>query len=768
MTVLDHLLGSLVAAANHNRNDVVGPRVILWTDGERLWEPVVEALRTAIPRLFTLGEYDETQQTGPVAYLRFQVPAQPVAAAQTPILYLPGIPRTAFRSATDFPEDVRHLFALQFEGQFWLQKNGKDWTPAAFLASADGGLGLDVARDADTAAALRECLAKVLEADVSALAGRRLEAADFRSLVADDPVRMLLRWLGQPKLWRAKWQGPEWSSFRAICRKDYGFDPEKDGELAAAEKLAVQAPGWQVVWQRFAESPRSFPGVDEILSRLSPPDLFACQETYPSVNQQREHELRAALLGVADLPLAAGRARILELAEKEAPRMGWVWAKLSQASLASAVSALGRLVKASQAFAGGADWSGLALGYVQHGWQADAAALEALAAVRSPADLGAVEAALGSVYRPWLEKLAQTAQGLAASYPNRSSQQARQLDPTPGTVFLFVDGLRFDLGRLLAAELEQAGLPLELGHEWAALPTVTATAKPAWKPMASFLKGESAGGTFAPTEAHTDKPLTTERFRELLKSAGMDYLAAGEDGDPGRCAWTEVGAFDRHGHAEGKKLAWRVGEQLTEVRHRVQGLLAAGWKTIRVVTDHGWLLVPGGLPKLDLPKHLTESRWGRCATPETGAQHGFPETGWFWNPALPMVLAPGISSFVKGLEYTHGGLTLQEAMLPVLLIKADATGPTRKPELVSTKWKGLRLLVVLKGAAGLKVDLRTKAADPKSSVLPEDQRGKVVAETGEVSVIVANDDLQGTAVLLVVSTPDGTVIFKQPVNIGDS
>lgn len=121
-----------------------------------------------------LGEYDETKQSGPVAYLRFQVPAQPLAAAQTPILYLPGIPRTAFRSATDFPEDVRHLFALQFEGQFWLQKNGKDWTPTAILASADGGMGLDVARDADTAAALRECLAKVLEADVAALAGRRL------------------------------------------------------------------------------------------------------------------------------------------------------------------------------------------------------------------------------------------------------------------------------------------------------------------------------------------------------------------------------------------------------------------------------------------------------------------------------------------------------------------------------------------------------------------------------------------------------------------
>ena len=64
-----------------------------------------------------------------------------------PVIYLPGIGRAAFRSADQCPHQAKHMFALQFQGQFWTQKNGKDWTPFAFLLSADGGLGLDVAAD---------------------------------------------------------------------------------------------------------------------------------------------------------------------------------------------------------------------------------------------------------------------------------------------------------------------------------------------------------------------------------------------------------------------------------------------------------------------------------------------------------------------------------------------------------------------------------------------------------------------------------------------
>ena len=70
--------------------------------------------------------------------------------------------------------------------------------------------------------------------------------------------------------------------------------------------------------------------------------------------------------------------------------------------------------------------------------------------------------------------------------------------------------------------------------------------------------------------------------------------------------------MDKTGHAEGIGLARRIpeliGDQLVQ---RIESLLAAGWQEVRVVTDHGWLLLPGGLPKSDLPKYLTATRWRR-------------------------------------------------------------------------------------------------------------------------------------------------------------
>ncbi len=768
MTVLDQLLRSLACCADHNGNDVVAPRAILWTDGDRSWEAVIGRLRAIQPLLFTLGEYAADSRTGPAAYVRAQIPAQPPAAKDIPIIYLPGIPRTAFRSAADCPAAARHLYSLQFEGEFWLQKNGKDWTPSAFLASADGGLGLDLARDADTGHALLACLAKVLEADISSLAGRRLEAGDFRSLVADDPVRMLLRWMGQPALWRQQWTPAEWSSFRAIARDTYGFDPEKDGELIAAEKLTAGQNGWQAVWQRYCDAPEAFVGVDTLLAKVSPPDLFAAEkESYPSVNDQRENDLRQALEGVAKLPFDQARKRLLALADKEEPRANWVWAKLGRAPLAQAIAYLRILVQAEAEFAGGQDWPGLALSYARKGWEVDIAALHALALARKPADLQAVGAALRGVYQPWLEKLAHAAQALATTYPNRSAATARQLTPAAGTLFLFVDGLRYDLGCLLAQQLEAKGAKVELSHEWAALPSVTATAKPAWKPLAGSLAGEGQSAAFEPVEAASKKSLTTARFRDLLAALGLDYLKADEMGDPSRCAWTEIGAFDRHGHDEGKKLAWRIEEQLAEVAHRIDALLAAGWTRIRVLTDHGWLMLPGNLPKLDLPKHLTESKWGRCATPTPGAQHSFPETPWFWENSHPVVLAPGIGCFVEGLEYAHGGLTLQETLLPVIDIKGAVASAIR-PELKAPKWKGLRLTVEIMNAKGLLADLRTKAADPKSSVLETDQRNRPVPGDGHLSLLVERDDLIGSAALLVLTDAAGRVVFKHPLNIGEN
>jgi len=110
---------------------------------------------------------------------------------------------------------VTHLFALQFQGQFWTQKNGKDWTPFAFLSSTNGDLGLDVAADQETKRAIQECLRPLLKIEVDVLRAGKLEAADFRAIVTPDPARTLLRWMSDPT--RVK-QEQERSGSRALLK----------------------------------------------------------------------------------------------------------------------------------------------------------------------------------------------------------------------------------------------------------------------------------------------------------------------------------------------------------------------------------------------------------------------------------------------------------------------------------------------------------------------------------------------------------------------
>ena len=128
--------------------------------------------------------------------------------------------------------------------------------------------------------------------------------------------------------------------------------------------------------------------------------------------------------------------------------------------------------------------------------------------------------------------------------------------------------------------------------------------------------------------------------------------------------WAEEGKFDRLGHTLQGKLATQLDEQLELVLDRIQGLLMSGWLQVRVITDHGWLLVPGGLPATSLPKYLTESRWARCAAIGPDTYVDVPTYGWYWNKYYRVAFAPGVSCFVRGNDYAHGGVSVQECVIP--------------------------------------------------------------------------------------------------------
>ena len=767
--VIEALAASLHATSRHNPDDVEQPAAILWTDPSAAWQPIVPHLQRLMPHLLILGDFAPEQRTGPAIWLRCMIeralPAPEIPADLTPIIYLPAVSRQVLGAADTCPDDLKPLVELQYRGVCWTQKNGRDWTVEAFLVSRDGGLGLDVAADAATRQSMLRSLTELAPTPVHALTGRRLEAEDFDRLFSNDPDRDLLVWLNDTRSVRAGWEAARWSAFRSRCRKDLGFDPDKDGDLAAAERLGGREGAWGSIWSRFAESPALYGGIPELLRRARPDELFVDRSSWPQDNAEDETALRRALLELNGLAPAAARTRILELETQHGERRQWVWARLDQAPLAFAIGHLAGIAERAATALGGASREEMARSYADDAWEIDAAALASMAAVSTAEDTQAVSRALHAIYRPWLEAAAHHLQTLEAAESSavREASPRDQTQVEPGTVLLFADGLRFDVGQRLVERLRAQGRAVTVTTRWAALPTVTATAKPAVSPVRDDIKGVSLGDDFRPMTAADDRPLTPDRFRKLLTDAGFACLGATETGDPGGRAWTESGQIDRLGHSLKGALAARIDDEIERLRERVESLCAAGWRQVQVVTDHGWLWLPGGLPKVDLPKYLTRSRWARCAAIAGESTVETPVIRWHWNAQERAAVAPGIACFSAGHEYVHGGLSLQECLIPNLRITGRTASATAQTNISAVTWVGLRCRVRVDGAGpGMSIDLRTRAGDPASSV----STPQPVADDGAGSLLVADDDLVESPVLVVVLDAGGQVIAKRSTIIG--
>lgn len=766
-TVIELLAHSLGSAAKYNPNDVAPPAAILWTDQDSQWAPVIPQLRRLMPQLLILGEYDPASRQGPAIWLRCVVDraldAPRMPDETVPIIYLPGVSRQELRAVQECPDGLKPVVELQYRGVCWTQKNGKDWTVEAFLVSEEGGLGLDMARDAATRRAMLGALTELATTSVAKLRGKHLEAEDFDRLFSDDPAKDLLLWLSDPEPVKSGWNSGRWGAFKSRCKANLRFDPDRDGELVAAERLGRREGAWESVWERFAEAPALYPGVPELLRKAMPGDLFIEPSSWPQNNAKEEAALRQALLDLEKKTPAAAREQLLALEKIHGGRRDWVWAKLGQAPLANALAHLAVLAARASNKLGGASTSDMARLYRDAGWRVDAAALSAMATVRSSVDIQALSKALNVIYRPWLESAAERLQALAEQEPLPGHQEQGIDDVVieSGGLILFADGLRFDVSQRLVESMRAEGWSVTLSTRWAGLPSVTATAKPAVSPVAGDIKGLSLSEDFLPVTAGAEQPLTTDRFRKLLTRAGYQYLGADETGDPSGRAWTETGELDKLGHSLQGKLAARVDEQIVLLLERIASLLEVGWREIRVVTDHGWLWLPGGLPRVDLPKYLTASRWPRCAAIRGGSKVETPTVPWYWNAHELVAVAPGIACFSAGNEYAHGGLSLQESLTPVIRVSAGTTRTAAR--VADVTWAGLRCRVRIEPSqSGLSVDLRTKVNDPQSSV----GKARPVDTNGAASLLVADDDLEGTPAAVVVLDASGQVVTKQPTIIG--
>jgi hypothetical protein len=772
--IADRLIAAIRSASVYNANVQVAPACILWPDGDRQWEPVVARLQSELPELCVLGEFNPAERTGPAIWLRLVIADKSdevkLPSDMTPILYLPGVRRQDLRAVSECPEHLKPLAELQYRGVIWSQLNSKDWTIAAFLKSSEGGLGLDVAQDNEAKSAMRLALFRLLDERIDLLDGKHLDKDYFNKLLTSgDPIRDLLMWIDTPGEFREKCDTNAWNAFTAICKSQLKFDPNKDGELEAAERLAEKAPPWDSVWQRFADAPRKYPNIPAQIRKTKLPQantLFPDFSGWPQWNDRKESELRESLKGIDSFAPGDARKKISELDGNHGARRQEVWAELGMSPLAVALEHLVALANVTNDSLAAGTADDMAAAYKARGWQADDQMLKALACVTTEDDLQAIATTLGTVYVPWATDAAHHLQKVVDKngYPGKSIDRLKPLDCDAGTCFLFIDGLRLDLAKRLETRLEEAGVQLETSVGWTALPSVTSTAKPSIMPVAHLIKGDDVNKDFTPEVAATGKSLAGGyQLQKLLEQEGWQPLGKSEEGDPTGKAWCEMGDIDNEGHERGWKLARHVDSLLAEVVERVQQLFAAGWSNIRVVTDHGWLLMPGGLPSTKLPASLSDNKWGRCAVLKPGAASDERLYPWFWNPTRHFALAEGISCYRNGVQYAHGGLSLQECVTVSMSLRSGST-VGGNVQIASIQWKQLRCTVTVTDTVpGMTLDIRTHAGNADTS---EVASTKPFSDKTSCSVIIEDEDLEGHACWVVILDADGNALTQEQTIVG--
>jgi hypothetical protein len=772
MRVLDSLCEK-VRACGKASDGTAAPVAILWTDPGRQWAPAIEMIKQALPELIELGSYAPERRCGPAIWIRCVVdrtiPMDGLSAATPPIIYMPGVARQQLRAGEDCLEEWRPLVELLYRGSVWAHPSGHDHTVSAFLKSP-ALLGLDVAEDEATKRALLNAVREILASNLSSLRGKRLEASDFNQMVAGDVLRDLLLWIAAPDSRRQVMTQEQWNAFSHSLKMDFTFDTEADGPLTAAERMCKGEGPWAKVWTRFEEAPEAYPGIVEALQRVDPREggLFDGKDValYPNANDEAESGLEAALVKLEPLSHGEAARTVIELDSKHGARRKTVWARLGRARLAKALEPLAVLAQGVKTQMGGVTPADFIPSYESTGWKTDLALLDALALVERDQD-EVISKAAKKLAEPWLDAGARAFQAAVLAHPLPGAGQASNIVAEPGCCVLFVDGLRYDLGRELVKELENAGWPVSIKTRWAALPTVTGTAKPAVSPVADGIVGQPLDSTFAPWFRSSQKPVNAVGLRAEIVSKGGQVLGDGEFLTPSPTqpfGWRETGELDTLGHKLGARLASVARVELRKLADEIRLLLDAGWDRVRVVTDHGWLLLPGGLPKVDLVKHLAATKWSRCALLDGAAPDGIVTVPWHWNHQHFAATPPGIACFTLNQEYAHGGVSLQECLIPDITVGArQRSSDAVRPRMESVAWANYRCVIETKDSSPvMRVDIRVESANGPS-VLKEP---KSLELDGSVSIPV-EDDYEKRPLMVLLLDEKGAIVAQRKTRIGE-
>ncbi len=257
--------------------------------------------------------------------------------------------------------------------------------------------------------------------------------------------------------------------------------------------------------------------------------------------------------------------------------------------------------------------------------------------------------------------------------------------------YFLVDALRYEMGRDLALVLESFG-PVSVSGAVTVLPTTTPCGMAALMPGADGaitlvedrddLTPALAGRLLAGSKERMAllKEQYGDRFRDLTLA---DLLSASQKKLQGLIASADflvVRTQDIDALGEGPSLYLArkfMSGILEDVRHATGRLAALGFETFVYAADHGHILLPE-VPPGDVvaePPGAWKKAKRRC---RLGSSHSsspgvivFPASRMgIVGPVHDFVVTTGFRVFSAGEGYFHEGLSLQECLIPVVVLQA--------------------------------------------------------------------------------------------------
>ncbi|MBX7223786.1 MAG: PglZ domain-containing protein [Blastocatellia bacterium] len=262
--------------------------------------------------------------------------------------------------------------------------------------------------------------------------------------------------------------------------------------------------------------------------------------------------------------------------------------------------------------------------------------------------------------------------------------------------YLMVDALRYELGLALQKELSEKG-PVEIHAACAQFPTITLIG------MASLLPGaradltlENEGEKLIPKLAGTPVATVAQRMEAIRKRFGDRFqemtLKEFVKGTPKPAATVDLlvlrsTEIDSHLESNPESTLGLIPKTLNMIRAALHKLGKLGFTEAVIATDHGFFLnshaeagdvcaKPKGKwlvahDRMMLGDGMSDSHSVVVSANKVGINGGFNQV------AVPRSMAP----YRAGHLYFHGGASLAEAIVPVLVARLEKPGAEKKDQI---------------------------------------------------------------------------------------